>query len=466
MLAVLSACSSGDRTPSGTAAQQRTARSTATAPTRDSPLPCEITPAGAASPPATVTLWHSFGTVAEAVLTELAERFHATEPGVTVKLVKVDSDDLLLKQWRETEPEDRPSLALMPHDTVRLLADSAGTIPVGDCLTRDAPDDLLPAVTGAYEVDGALQAVPFNVSTPVLIYNRYVFESAGLDPDDPPATLDEVRSAAERVEEAGAGVGLVFETGAQGAGSWFVEQWLAQAGELSLDEGNGRSGIPSTVLWDDGPAPGYLAWVRDMVADGLAETIKPESSMAGYVERLVDTDNPAAMTVQTCGSMRDLAELAAAANSPEFVPAVAGLPGPGEGGLAGGKAVFLAAGLPAPETAAAWKLAAFLASAESQATLAARTGYVPIRTGATRVPELADAWSEHPILRAGYDQLAAVDVDPAALGPQAGPERQLKELLAAATSDVIAGADPEEALANSAAAAEGLLHDYARHMAG
>ena len=128
--------------------------------------------------------------------------------------------------------------------------------------------------------------------------------------------------------------------------------------------------------------------------------------------------------------------------------------------------MVLAAGLPEAETAAAWRLAAFLASAESQATLAARTGYVPIRTGATRVPELTEAWSEHPILRAGYDQLAAVEVDPAALGPQAGPERQLKELLAAATSDVIAGADPEEALANSVAAAEGLLHDYARHMAG
>ena len=55
-----------------------------------------------------------------------------------------------------------------------------------------------------FTVDGQMYAMPFNTSGPVLYYNKKAFTAAGLDPEQPPATLDEVRAAAEKLKAAGA----------------------------------------------------------------------------------------------------------------------------------------------------------------------------------------------------------------------------------------------------------------------
>jgi ABC-type glycerol-3-phosphate transport system substrate-binding protein len=107
----------------------------------------------------------------------------------------------------------------MTDDDTRRLADSGQTIAPGDCL-RQALPDVLPSVAAAWSVDGVVRAVPFAVSTPVLVYDRPMFAAAGLDPERPPATLPEVRAAAEQLVDRGvAPTGLVFGTGASGGGS-------------------------------------------------------------------------------------------------------------------------------------------------------------------------------------------------------------------------------------------------------
>ena len=433
-------------------------------------LPCDVPAsrparnqqAGTRAAQPTVTLWHSFGGSAAAALEELVATYSATSPQFAVKLVKIEGDDLLIKRWSDATPAERPSLVLMPQDAVRLLADSGTTAPFGDCLTRGTTGDLLPAVIGAYEVGGVLQAIPFNVSTPVLVFNRHVLEAAGVDTGHLPRTLAELRDAARHVRDSGSGTGFVIDTGPENGGSWFVEQWLAQAGRSSLDRDNGRSGLARSVRWRAGPAVEYLGWLRGMVEDGLALQVDPDLDAASYVARLTERGNPAAMTLQTCASMRDIVDIAAL--TPGFEPAAAPMPGPGAGGLVGGRGLFLTSQRSAAETAAAWRLASFLASARSQATLAVRTAYVPIRRSATRVRRLAEEWKAHPDLRVGYDQLSAVAADPASLGPQAGPERELRRLLAIATRAVIGGADPAGALASAADEADALLRDYARHI--
>ena len=45
----------------------------------------------------------------------------------------------------------------------------------------------------AYSAAGVQWGMPFNVSNPVLFYNKNIFEAAGLDPDHPPQNLEELR---------------------------------------------------------------------------------------------------------------------------------------------------------------------------------------------------------------------------------------------------------------------------------
>ena len=56
----------------------------------------------------------------------------------------------------------------------------------------------------AYTTRGVQWGMPFNVCDPVLLYSKGIFEAAGLDPDDPPATLDDVRADSQQIVDSGA----------------------------------------------------------------------------------------------------------------------------------------------------------------------------------------------------------------------------------------------------------------------
>ena len=70
-----------------------------------------------------------------------------------------------------------------------------------------------------------------------------MFEAAGLDPADPPVSIEELRAASQAIVDSGAATyGLAVDSGADSGGSWFLEQWFAKAGEPYADNGNGRRG--------------------------------------------------------------------------------------------------------------------------------------------------------------------------------------------------------------------------------
>ena len=63
-------------------------------------------------------------------------------------------------------------------------------------------EDFNPNVAGAgRSADGKMRAVPIAAYGQALHYNRTLFTQAGLDPDDPPSTWDEVRSAAKQIAQ-------------------------------------------------------------------------------------------------------------------------------------------------------------------------------------------------------------------------------------------------------------------------
>ena len=65
-------------------------------------------------------------------------------------------------------------------------------------------DAYLSTVTGYYTTpEGKMLSMPFNSSTPVLYYNVAAFEKAGLDPDKPPRTWEEVAQYAKKLTAAG-----------------------------------------------------------------------------------------------------------------------------------------------------------------------------------------------------------------------------------------------------------------------
>ncbi|MEV5611124.1 extracellular solute-binding protein [Streptomyces sp. NPDC052225] len=84
--------------------------------------------------------------------------------------------------------------------------------------------------------DGKVYGIP-NVSYSVgLVYNRKLFKQAGLDPDSPPKTWDEVRAAAKKIAGLGDGYVGYGEYGGGNVGGWhFAQSLFSRGGEMVTD---------------------------------------------------------------------------------------------------------------------------------------------------------------------------------------------------------------------------------------
>ncbi|MFE7413781.1 ABC transporter substrate-binding protein [Streptomyces laurentii] len=80
--------------------------------------------------------------------------------------------------------------------------------------------DIDPNVLGSLKQDGKLYGLPTSNYTMGLLINRRLFQQAGLDPDSPPRTWEEVRAAAKKIAGLGNGVAGYGEYSAGNTGGW------------------------------------------------------------------------------------------------------------------------------------------------------------------------------------------------------------------------------------------------------
>ncbi len=165
-------------------------------------IPCK--PASAESPaPANVTkitFWHSMGgDLGGIAIPEMADNFNNSQTQCFVEPIYQGSyDDALNKLKAGLQSKDTPAVMQLYDIGTRLMVDLQVIKPVQDFIDAENYDvsDLEPNVLAYYTVEGKQASMPFNSSTPMLYYNKDMFAAAGLDPESPPQTFEEIRDAA------------------------------------------------------------------------------------------------------------------------------------------------------------------------------------------------------------------------------------------------------------------------------
>ncbi|MFB7372472.1 extracellular solute-binding protein [Streptomyces sp. NPDC056222] len=93
--------------------------------------------------------------------------------------------------------------------------------------------DIDPNVLGSLTHEGKLYGLPTSNYTMGLLVNRKLFQQAGLDPDAPPRTWDEVRAAAKKIAGLGNGISGFGEYSAGNTGGWhFTAQMYSLGGDV------------------------------------------------------------------------------------------------------------------------------------------------------------------------------------------------------------------------------------------
>jgi sn-glycerol 3-phosphate transport system substrate-binding protein len=411
--------------------------------------------------PVNITFWYS-GLKASNVdaLKALTDQYNGSQQKVHVTLeFQGTYDEGAQKYLTALRGGTLPNLVMLEETRVQLMVDSKSMVPAGDC--AESADysfaDYVPAVLREFTVDDTLWPMPFNVSNPVLYYDKNDFDKAGLDPDKAPTTFDEVLADARAIVKSGAAkYGFAWEMQ-----PWYVEQWFAKDGKTIVDHSNGRDGRAEAATLDNDTGKDIYGFIDTLFKEKLALNVGRNES--GTDTLLAVGKGDAAMAIGTSAALGTIYDIQAAGQFTDVGIGVGPLPGSDadDGGVqVGGGSIWLVGkGKSDVEKAATWDYVKWLDEPEQQAVWHQKTGYIPIRKSAIDLPQVADLWKSKPTYKVAYDQLLGSKMSLG--GPAIGPYKEFRDAIRSSLESlVLKHVSPAAALAAAQKEADDAIESY------
>ena len=420
------------------------------------------TPSG----PVKITFWHFEPASGGDNLIKLVERFNASQNEVRVEpTFQGNDDELAVKLFNSMSSGNVPTIAYMQDGYTQAMIDSQQITPIQEYIDRDKYDlsDFPPAAIAYYTVDSTLYAMPFGMLVPIMYYNKVPFREVGLDPEQPPQDLDEVRAASEKLVQRDSAGNVTRSGFALDVYPWFLENMLASAGELYLNNDNGRDGFATEVAFDNEAGRKLFQWWHDMVQDGLALNIGWDPSQANGL--LAVAAKKAVMVRQTSGALRSVVDiLDKGIEGVELgVAPLPGIPGRVPEGSPGvySRSLWIMSARPEEERDAAWTFIKWLVEPEQQAEWFAGSGFLPIRNSAYDLPAAKDIIARYPQFQIPIDIFAKTADTTAVLGPLLGPIQQVRGAVKDAIESIVSGnASLDEAMEAAVENANAAIKEY------
>ena len=408
--------------------------------------------------PTKIVFWYSVGGKVAETTRVLVDRFNATHPDVYVDAIYQGSyDDAMNKLKASIQGKSTPNVMQIYEIGSKFMIDSNSIVPVQKYIDKENLDvsSFERNILAYYEINDQLYSMPFNVSTPILYYNKNMFREAGLDPGNPPVTFDDVaryakiltvRDSAGRVSRPGMALAVY---------GWVFEQFLATSNLLYANNNNGRDGVATAVAFANPQAASIIDWWVGMVRDGVCANLgrKTADTQKAFIS------GQCAMTIDSTAVLATI--LSGVDGKFEvgtcYLPRQAGAKG---GVIIGGGSLWLLKATSAQE-AASWEFIKWMSSPEQQAFWHINTGYFPITKKAYDIPAVKQHQAKYPQFTTAVSQLRDSPITRATQGALLGVFTQAREIVEDAIEQVLAGrATSLEALKKAAQQIDAAIGRY------
>lgn len=153
--------------------------------------------------PVTIRFWHHWGGNREPLMQEQIAAFQEAYPWITVEMTLQPWDNRLQTILTSVAAGDPPDVTMLGRQDIPGFVVQDALLPLDDWMERDG---ITPDMFYAAEFQGAqyngqtyLLPLPTGGALNILWYNKAMFRDAGLDPEDPPDTWEELNAAAEKL---------------------------------------------------------------------------------------------------------------------------------------------------------------------------------------------------------------------------------------------------------------------------
>ena len=351
-------------------------------------------------------------------------------PSVQAQMVAGDPPDLaqlLLREW------DLNVEFLQPQDLRQLVA----------------ADELAGHLQGQYplhprglkltEREGRLQGLAYVFSTPTLFYNAELFKQAGLDPEKPPRTWDEVKQAGDAIKQKSGG--------AEGLYIQCIEQDWCTQGIMRSNDARIMNDERTAIMFGESASVEVFSFWQGMVQSGAhAKMTEKDSTEAFQAGRL-------GMLLTTSANQSNLLKGAEG----KFEVRATGMPSFGEKPAVpvnSGSSLAILSTDPVKQRAA-WELMKHLTSEQAFTIITAEIGYLPLRTGIIEDERYLKTWKNLPLIRSNVEQMDRLEPSYSYPGQN---HLQIRKLFLSAVEEILLnGKDPRATLQEAQTRSQDLM---------
>ena len=207
----------------------------------------------------TISFWHSMGGVNGQAIDTLVQKFNdENEYGITVEAEYQGSYDDALNKLKSAQIGNMGADLVQVYEIgTRFMIESGWIVPMQSMVNADEYDTsvLESNLAAYYTINDMLYSMPFNSSTPLMYYNKDMFDAAGIT--EIPDSLESIAQIGDKLLDSGA-----QEVMSLGIYGWFFEQFIGKQGLEYANNGNGRTEAATAVAFDENGAADFAGCRR------------------------------------------------------------------------------------------------------------------------------------------------------------------------------------------------------------
>jgi len=344
-----------------------------------------LPPSLLAQQPVHITFWHALSGPKGEFFESLIAEFNDTHPGIQV-------EPIYTGKYRETAEKVMSALATdtLPNGGVipagPIFTGANGNYKILEYLEKEPGilEDIYPAIWDYAKYAGKICAIPYNISTPLLYYNKDLLKKAGLDPEDPPETWEELLEFSKTVVKK---VKDVYGVNMKDT-PWFFKALL-----LQNECGIVTETLPPDPLFDSPKGIEAAEFWKRLVGEGVMpvgmHAMAEKHFLSGILAFCVASSS----------------KLGKWHGKTSFEFGVAFLPGKVRRAVPIGGATLVLFPHTEAEDDATWELIKWLIEPTNIARWVMATGYLPIRKSCLELPEMKQFLEENPHFKVPFEQL-------------------------------------------------------------